>query len=115
MDKYTYRVTWSDEDGEYIALCAEFPSLSWLSDTQESALAVLKIRLSRLSRICKLQESPFRNLWQPDVTQGSLRFAYRRMCTGNSRFKLRNPGLASTPDQFQAVRITSSYKGNKEY
>lgn len=37
-DRYTYRVTWSDEDGEYVGLCAEFPSLSWLADTQESAL-----------------------------------------------------------------------------
>jgi predicted HicB family RNase H-like nuclease len=37
-DRYTYRVTWSDEDGEYIGLCAEFPSLSWLANTQEEAL-----------------------------------------------------------------------------
>lgn len=42
MDKYTYRVTWSDEDNEYIGLCAEFPSLSWLADTQESALAGIR-------------------------------------------------------------------------
>jgi predicted HicB family RNase H-like nuclease len=38
MDKYTYRVTWSEEDGEYVGLCAEFPSLSWLAPTQEAAL-----------------------------------------------------------------------------
>ncbi len=37
-DKYTYRVTWSDEDFEYIGLCAEFPSLSWLAKTPETAL-----------------------------------------------------------------------------
>lgn len=37
-DRYTYRVTWSHEDEEYIGLCAEFPSLSWLADTQEAAL-----------------------------------------------------------------------------
>ena len=42
MDKYTYRVTWSEEDSEYIGLCAEFPSLSWLADTQEKALAGIK-------------------------------------------------------------------------
>ena len=29
-DHYTYRVTWSPEDSEYVATCAEFPSLSWL-------------------------------------------------------------------------------------
>ena len=37
-DKYTYRVTWSEEDSEYIGLCIEFPSLSWLAATPETAL-----------------------------------------------------------------------------
>ena len=37
-DYYTYRVTWSEEDGEYIGLCAEFASLSWLSAEPEAAL-----------------------------------------------------------------------------
>jgi len=37
-DHYTYRVTWSEEDGEYVGLCAEFPSLSWLAHTPEGAL-----------------------------------------------------------------------------
>ncbi len=37
-DKYTYRVLWSEEDKDYIGLCAEFPSLSWLSPTPDSAL-----------------------------------------------------------------------------
>jgi predicted HicB family RNase H-like nuclease len=37
-DRYTYRVTWSDDDNEYVGLCAEFPSLSWLSSTPEAAL-----------------------------------------------------------------------------
>lgn len=37
-DHYTYRVTWSVEDNEYVGLCAEFPSLSWLAKTPEGAL-----------------------------------------------------------------------------
>lgn len=37
-DRYTYRVTWSEEDGEFVGLCAEFPSLSWLADGPERAL-----------------------------------------------------------------------------
>jgi len=41
-DRYTYRVTWSEEDGEYIGLCAEFPSLSWLASTPEAALAGIR-------------------------------------------------------------------------
>jgi predicted HicB family RNase H-like nuclease len=37
-DKYTYRVTWSAEDAEYVGLCTEFPSLSWLARSPEAAL-----------------------------------------------------------------------------
>ena len=37
-DHYTYRVTWSEEDKEYVGLCAEFPSLSWLASAPETAL-----------------------------------------------------------------------------
>jgi predicted HicB family RNase H-like nuclease len=37
-DYYTYRVTWSDEDKEYVGLCAEFPGLSWLAASPEAAL-----------------------------------------------------------------------------
>ena len=38
IDSYTYRVIWSEEDQEYIGLCAELPSLSWLTNTPEKAL-----------------------------------------------------------------------------
>ncbi len=38
VDHYAYRVTWSFEDQEYLGLCAEFPSLSWLAGTQMGAL-----------------------------------------------------------------------------
>jgi predicted RNase H-like HicB family nuclease len=37
-DRYTYRICCSSEDGEYVGLCAEFPSLSWLDETPEEAL-----------------------------------------------------------------------------
>ena len=37
-DRYTYRVTWSEDDNEYVGLCTEFPSLSWLARTPEAAL-----------------------------------------------------------------------------
>ena len=37
-DRYTYRVTWSEDDNEYVGLCAEFPSLSWLAGSPEAAL-----------------------------------------------------------------------------
>jgi predicted HicB family RNase H-like nuclease len=37
-DHYTYRVTWSDDDQEYVGLCAEFSSLSWLDCSPEASL-----------------------------------------------------------------------------
>lgn len=38
-DRYTYRAEWSPEDGEYVGLVAEFPSLSWLAATAAEATA----------------------------------------------------------------------------
>jgi predicted HicB family RNase H-like nuclease len=35
---YTYRVIWSAEDEEYVGLCAEFPSLSYLDEDPLKAL-----------------------------------------------------------------------------
>ena len=42
INHYTYRVTWSPEDGEHVGLCTEFPSLSWLAATPEKALAGIR-------------------------------------------------------------------------
>lgn len=36
--QYDYRVIWSEEDREFVGMCAEFPSLSWLAKSQEEAL-----------------------------------------------------------------------------
>ena len=52
MTGITYRVTWSEEDKEYVGLCAEFPGLSWLSRTQESAL----------KGICKVVEDVIKDM-----------------------------------------------------
>ncbi len=42
VDRYTYRVTWSEEDEEYVGLCAEFPGLSWLESSPEKALSGIR-------------------------------------------------------------------------
>jgi predicted HicB family RNase H-like nuclease len=42
LDRYTYRLTWSEEDEEHVGLCAEFPSLSWLDSTPEKALVGIR-------------------------------------------------------------------------
>ncbi len=38
MAGHTYSVRWSEEDQEYVGLCAQFPSLSWLDKDREAAL-----------------------------------------------------------------------------
>lgn len=39
INSYSYNVIWSDEDTEYVGLCTEFPSLSFLANTHKSALS----------------------------------------------------------------------------
>jgi len=48
IDRYTYRVTWSEEDEEYVGLCAEFPSLSWLEVTPEAALSGIRSQVRKV-------------------------------------------------------------------
>lgn len=38
VNHYSYRVFWSEEDGEYVGRCTEFPSLSHLAADQVDAL-----------------------------------------------------------------------------
>lgn len=47
-DKYTYRVTWSEEDSDYVGLCAEFPGLSWLAKTPEAAFKGVRLVVRRV-------------------------------------------------------------------
>lgn len=37
IEHYTYRITLSAEDDEFVGLCAEFPSLSWLAKERVEA------------------------------------------------------------------------------
>ena len=48
INHYTYRVTWSPEDGEHVGLCVEFPSLSWLAATPEKALAGIRKKVDEV-------------------------------------------------------------------
>ncbi len=57
-DRYTYRVTWSEEDGEYVGLVAEFPSLSWLAKTQDEALQGIRNIVAEAIKDMKSNEEP---------------------------------------------------------
>jgi predicted HicB family RNase H-like nuclease len=52
-DRYTYRITWSDDDQEYVGLCAEFSSLSWLAKSPEAALQGIRRVVGRAVRDMK--------------------------------------------------------------
>ena len=57
-DHYTYRVTWSEDDHEYVGLCAEFPSLSWLAISPEAALrGIRRVVAEVVEDMKKSQES----------------------------------------------------------
>ncbi|MBE9176835.1 type II toxin-antitoxin system HicB family antitoxin [Synechocystis salina LEGE 06155] len=38
VDHYIYKVIWSSQDQEFVGLCAEFPSLSFLHEDRHQAL-----------------------------------------------------------------------------
>ena len=42
FNHYTYHITWSAEDEEYVGLCHEFPSLSCLEPTADAAFAAIR-------------------------------------------------------------------------
>ena len=47
-DRYAYRVIWSAEDDEYVGLCEEFPSLSWLAETPDAAFSGIREIISEI-------------------------------------------------------------------
>ena len=58
-DHYTYRITWSPEDGEHLGLCVEFPSLSWLApDPGEALSGIRKVVRGVLADMRESRESP---------------------------------------------------------
>ncbi len=57
-DHYTYRVTWSEEDSEYVGLCAEFPSLSWLARSPETALRGIRRVVAEVVADMKKRREP---------------------------------------------------------
>jgi predicted HicB family RNase H-like nuclease len=58
-DRYTYRITWSEDDREHVGLCVEFPSLSWLDQSPEEALrGIRKVVEQTVADMRKNGESP---------------------------------------------------------
>lgn len=47
-DRYTYRVTWSEEDEAYVGVSVEFPSLSWVAESPEEALHGVRLVVAQV-------------------------------------------------------------------
>ena len=63
-DHYTYRITWSPEDGEHLGLCAEFPSLSWLASTPSDALSGIQELVSSVLADMQVNGESHRSPWR---------------------------------------------------
>jgi len=59
-DRYAYRVIWSNSDQEYVGLCTEFSTLSWLAQTPEAAWRALKLWRPMATQFLSLY--PIRNI-----------------------------------------------------
>ena len=86
-DRYTYRVTWSEEAEEYVGLCQELPLLSWLAPQPEGAFA--GIRRAVADAVQDMQ-SAGEAVPEPLVTRltpGAYCSAFRPRSTANSRHR----------------------------
>ncbi len=107
-DRYVYRVMWSEEDGEYVGLCAEFPSLSHLDDTPEKAFAgIREVEVAAAveshptrgrRRMC---EEPLRQLDREPAIGGTLRELLRS----------RTPDGSATPETHRTLAIDGAEAG----
>lgn len=59
VNKYTYRVIWSEEDQEHVGLCAEFPSLSHMAPSVPEALnGIVALVTDVVDDMTKSKETP---------------------------------------------------------
>jgi predicted RNase H-like HicB family nuclease len=66
VNKYSFNIIWSDEDGEYVATCPAFPGLSALGETEEEALAEAKVALGLFIKTAEERAIP---LPEPEAIQ----------------------------------------------
>lgn len=57
-EKYSYRIIWSDDDHEFVGLCAEFPSLSFLNKTQDGAFQGIRKLVGAVIKDLKKHHEP---------------------------------------------------------
>jgi predicted RNase H-like HicB family nuclease len=58
VDKYSYRVIWYNEENEFVGLCVEFPSLSWLHQSQEEAFKGVRKLVAKVVKDMQKHNEP---------------------------------------------------------
>lgn len=92
VDHYTYRVTWSAADAEFVGLVSEFASLSWLASEPVDALVGIRALVADVVNELEAAGEPV-----PEP------FAER---TYSGEFRLRIP-----PELHRALAITAAEEG----
>jgi len=82
FEKYTYRVTWSEEDEEFVGLCSEFPSLSWLAGTSEETLKGIHSAVKQCLEDSLKTEKKHPFLYPCGIIVVSLWFVFLQKCAG---------------------------------
>jgi len=59
IDRHIYTIKWSDEDDEFVATCCEFPSLSYLDESQSKALAGIQRLVQRVTKDLQQEKQDF--------------------------------------------------------
>lgn len=96
ISHYTYRVTWSVEDQEFVATCLEFPSLSWLAATQVDALTGLETLIAEIVQDMPAQGEPIPDPLASAPTRANSTYESEKPYIATSQSKLQKKSSAST-------------------
>lgn len=96
VSRYTYRVTWSAENAEFVATCPKFPSLSWLAPSQMDALTGLEDLINEVIADMREHEEAVPHLCPNAATQASSTCASANRYTDASPSKQPKNTSAST-------------------
>ncbi|MDE3009222.1 MAG: type II toxin-antitoxin system HicB family antitoxin [Acidobacteriota bacterium] len=109
---YSYRVSWSNEDDEYVASCLEFPSLSWLAATELDALRGLIILVSEVISDLKQSGEPVPTPLSDRKYSG--RFVVRTSPQLHARLVREAAEQGSSLNQWLLTRLAQPYGGVAE-
>lgn len=90
VDHYTFRVTWSPEDGKHVGLCAEFPSLSGSPARPKPHSKASGDSLLRRLPTCRRPANPSPRRLRRSITAVNSVSAFRPRYIGRWRFRRRS-------------------------